>query len=309
MKNDLLEGSNRPRFLGRIFGTEQDDYLARSSQVHILREELHLGVLPIGGRSRNHQNFDIELIGQDLEAAMSTLSSLERVNQQNIKESVCDVVNSLALDLTYSGFIRYEIVEQEGGGSLHYIPERCFYDLGIAGVQVIPRQQRKQVKKAITVRAKKHIWKLTFPKKICSWKRYRRILGALAKNTSLIPSQIDPNELYESSLGFDMSFYNKESKKYIYSILNDIGGAQRETSLENITRFYLVNRMIRLNLSKVLIREHIVDEINQLFRKLRIDSKVIIMGLPSSDDVNGLLSELQDGNTGIDEALAKINIY
>lgn len=305
MKNDLLESTNRPKFLGRIFGTEQDDSLRRSSQVHILREELHLGVLPIGGRSRNHQNFDIELIGQDIKIAMSVLSSLERVNRRNVKESVCDFVNDLAQNLTYSGFIRYEIVDKEEGISLHYIPKKCFYDFGIAGVQVIPREQREQVKKAIIARTKKHIWKLTFPKKICSWKRYRNILDALAKNTPLIPPQIDQSELYKPSLGFDMSLYNKESKKYVYSILNKIGGVQRETSLDNVTEFYLVNRMIRLNLSKALLREYMIDEINLLFKRLKADSKIIIKGLPSSNDINDILSELQEGKIGVEEALVK----
>lgn len=309
MKNNFLESSNRPKFLGRIFETDKDDYLRSSSQVHILREELHSGVLPIGGRSRNQQNFDVELIGQDLEIAMKTLSSLERANRQNVKESVCDVVNNLAQDLTYSGFIRYEIVEQEEGFSLHYIPEKCFYDIGIAGVQVIPHQQQDHVKKVIIARSKKHIWKLTFPPKICSWKRYRNILDALAKNTSLIPPQIDLSELYEPSLGFDMNWYNRESKKYIYSILNDIGGTQKENSLSNITEFYLINRMIRLNLSKVLLREHMVDEINLLFNRLKIDSRIIIKGLPTSNDVHEALNELQEGNIGVDEALAKTNAF
>jgi len=308
MANNLLESSNRPKFLSRIVQTEQDDYLGRSSQVHILREELHLGVLPIGGRSRHHQNFDIELVGQDSEIAMNVLSSLERVNRRNVKESVCDIVNNLAQNLTYSGFIRYEIVEQEKGFSLHYIPGQCFYDIGIAGVQVIPRQQQDHIKKVIIARTKKHIWKLTFPKKICSWKRYRKILDALAKNTPLIPPQINSSELYDPSLGFDMSLYSKESKKYIYSILNDIGGAQRETNLNYMTEYYLMNRIIRMKLSNVLLREHLIEEINLLFNRLKIDSIVIIKGLPSSYDIQEALNELQKGNVGVDEALAKTNV-
>ncbi len=299
----------KPKFLPRIIDSVLDDDLRYSSQVHILREELHLGILPIGGRGRNHGDFAIELVGSENDKAERVLLSIEGIYRSSTCEFICDIVNNMAQNLTYFGSIRYEIVEQKKGFTLHYIPQSSFYDLGILGVQIVPKKQREHMNKQFIFRSKKYIWDLSFPDAICSKTRYINILDKLSKYTELMPRKIPHDKIFEADLGFDGAGFNKQTKKYIYKTLNDIGGAQRETNLTHVNEYYLINRMIRMNLSKVLLREHIINKINFLFSKLNIDSKIVIKGLPASDEIRNALSDLEAGTLGLNEALKQTNVY
>jgi hypothetical protein len=299
----------KPKFLPRIIDNGRDGESHRSAQVHILREELHLGVLPIGGRTFGDRDFDIELIGSDNDKAKETLLSIARVSRSSICELVCDIVNDIAQNLTYFGSIRYEIVEQKTGFSLHYIPQKSFYDLGLLGVQVVPKKLREHVNKRFIFRSKKYILDLSFPDAICSKARYSKILSKLSKYTEFIPRKIQYDKIFEEDLGFDGVSFNKQTKKYIYKAINDIGGAQRETNLTYVNEYYLINRMIRINLSKALLREHIINKLNFLFSNLDIDSKIAIKGLPTSDEIRNVLSALEAGTLGLNEALKQTNVY
>tara|TARA_R110002094_G_scaffold104762_1_gene103998 strand:- start:166 stop:369 length:204 start_codon:yes stop_codon:yes gene_type:complete len=67
--------------------------------------------------------------------------------------------------------------------------------------------------------------------------------------------------------------------------------------------------MIRMNLSKALLRENIINKLNVLFNKLGIDSKIVIKGLPTSDEIRNALSDLEAGTLGLNEALKQTNVY
>ncbi|WP_063703601.1 hypothetical protein [Pseudoalteromonas gelatinilytica] len=309
MNNSSSADMAKPKFLSRIIESGSDIDFRRSAQVHILREELHLGVLPVGGRAIGGKNFDIELIGNDASIVKEMLQSIERVSRSSFCELVCDIVNNIAQNLTYFGSVRYEIVKQNTGFSLHYIPQKSFYVIGMWGLQFVPKKQREHVQKRFIFRLKKHIWDLTFPDTICSKGSYIKVLGKLAKYTELMPRNIQHDKIFDTDLGFDGTSFNKQTKKYTYKALKDIGGAQRETNLTYVNEYYLINRMIRMNLSKALLREHIINELNFLFIKLNIDSKLAVTGLPSSKDIRSILRELDAGEIGLDEALKETDSY
>ncbi|CAI87060.1 hypothetical protein [Pseudoalteromonas translucida] len=300
--------AQRPKFLSRILDDNNEYDFRGSTHVYILREELHVGLLPYGGRSVSYPNFDVEISGNDLDEAKSILNGLKNYPETHVTQLVCDVVNTLGNQLSYSGIIRHEIIESEHY-SLSHIPEQSLYDLKYFFVQVVPKEQREASSKSFIFKKAKYVWTLTLPEKVCHWKTYRKILKGLAENTNMLPPHVELAGLAQSSIDFNFENYNKETSKYIYKILNGIGGNQRESRPELVTEFYLVHRMLRLNLSKTLIREHIIDELNLLFSRLNLDAKIIISELPTSKCVRKLISDIELDKKGLNEALSIINIY
>lgn len=300
--------AQRPKFLSRILDDNNEYDFRGSTHVYILREELHVGLLPYGGRSVSYPNFAVEISGNDLEEAKSILNCLKNYPETHVTKLVCDVVNTLGNQLSYSGIIRHEIIESEHY-SLSHIPEQSLYDLIYFFVQVVPKEQREASSKSFIFKKAKYVWTLTLPEKVCHWKTYRKILKGLAENTNMLPPHVELAGLAQSSIDFNFENYNKETSKYIYKILNGIGGNQRESRPELVTEFYLVHRMLRLNLSKTLIREHIIDELNLLFSRLSLDAKIIISELPTSECVRKLISDIELDKKGLNEALSIINIY
>lgn len=299
--------AQRPKFLSRILDDNNEYDFRGSTHVYILREELHVGLLPYGGRSVSYPNFDVEISGNDLDEAKSILNGLKNYPETHVTQLVCDVVNTLGNQLSYSGIIRHEIIESEHY-SLSHIPEQSLYDLKYFFVQVVPKEQREASSKSFIFKKAKYVWTLTLPEKVCHWKTYRKILKGLAENTNMLPPHVELAGLAQSSIDFNFENYNKETSKYIYKILNGIGGNQRESRPELVTEFYLVHRMLRLNLSKTLIREHIIDELNLLFSRLNLDAKIIISELPTSKCVRKLISDIELDKKGLNEALSIINI-
>ena len=302
------QSAQRPKFLSRIIGNNNEYDFRGSTHVYILREELHIGLLPYCGNSVSYPNFNVEISGDDLDKAKFILNSLTNDRETEVKRLVCDVVNTLGNQLSYSGIIRHDIVESEYY-YLSHIPEQSLYDLKYFFVQVVPKQQREINNDSFIFKEAKYVWTLAFPEKVCHWKNYRKILKGLAENTNMTPPYVDPAGLAQSSIDFNFEIYNRETTKYIYKILNGIGGNQRELRPELVTEFYLVHRMLRLNLSKNLIREHIIDELNSLFIRLNLDAKIIISALPTSKCVKELISDIEFGKKGLNEALSIINIY
>ncbi len=300
--------AQRAKFLSRILDDNNEYDFRGSTHVYILREELHAGLLPYGGRSVSYPNFAVEISGNDLEEAKSILNGLKNYPETHVTQLVCDVVNTLGNQLSYSGIIRHEIIESEHY-SLSHIPEQSLYDLKYFFVQVVPKEQREASSKSFIFKKAKYVWTLTLPEKVCHWKTYRKILKGLAENTNMLPPHVELAGLAQSSIDFNFENYNKETSKYIYKILNGIGGNQRESRPELVTEFYLVHRMLRLNLSKTLIREHIIDELNLLFSRLSLDAKIIISELPTSKCVRKLISDIELDKKGLNEALSIINIY
>lgn len=56
-------------------------------------------------------------------------------------------------------------------------------------------------------------------------------------------------------------------------------------SQEKCTEFYTFYKMLSFRYAKAILREHIIQEINQLFDRVSIKCKLIIVGLPTSKEI------------------------
>ncbi|MDR4496426.1 MAG: hypothetical protein MRK02_00620 [Candidatus Scalindua sp.] len=85
--------------------------LHSSFYTHMLIEDLHLGIMPIGGRSKN-PNFKVEINPHSKEVEKLITNSLltHRGRQWSLTESVCNFIDEAAHLLDYCGKAYYEIV-------------------------------------------------------------------------------------------------------------------------------------------------------------------------------------------------------
>ena len=81
--------------------------------VHMFTEDVHLRVMPIGGRRLNDGQFAVVLKGTDqaCSRARHLLASLARYERHDPVRLVCDVVNEIALYLAWRGRAVYELVK------------------------------------------------------------------------------------------------------------------------------------------------------------------------------------------------------
>ena len=81
------------------------------------------------------------------------------------------------------------------------------------------------------------------------------------------------------------------------------GWDQRDYKLQHWTEFYAVYRHIKLKWAQACIREHIVAELNQLFRRLHIEAEIVVTGLPIAQTILEVQQRMCEGDVSLTDAL------
>ena len=94
---------------------------------------------------------------------------------------------------------------------------------------------------------------------------------------------------------FDFSEYRRETDLCEAASTKRWGWARRDFSGQNWTEFALFYRLMTFRWAQAILREHVVSEVNGLFPRLSITSKLEVSGLPSSSEIVRLRNEMAEG--------------
>ena len=64
-------------------------------------------------------------------------------------------------------------------------------------------------------------------------------------------------------------------------------------------------RFITFDWAKANLREHIIKELNQLFRQLQIDAEIVVKGLPTAREILKTRQQMCEGKITFGEATKK----
>ena len=308
MLSNPFKYSKEPQFC-RFFRSlnKKEEYDSfDSTSVHIFREEIHLGVMPIGGRSAKHSNFSIKITGDknNSERAKKLLESLASHNRQRTVELVCDVVNTVVKGLLHRGVSYYEIT-QSSPESLElnsFTSDRLFNVLGMY-IQLVPVKDREMWKKKFAVKTSNSIWKIEIPKALGGPSGYRKLIFELGKYSDLYPKCFNIESTLTQPNNFNFNEYVTKTKAYQYKILELWGGNLRHTSTEYANEYYLIHRIVRFNRAQAILREHVIKSLNSLLQKKGIKSKICVEGLPPAEFINSQLKKLSEGEVELTKVI------
>jgi hypothetical protein len=279
----------------------------RNSSVHIFVGEIHLGIMPIGGISRNHPDFSISVTGDEKnkEKTKELLNSLVSSNRLSTNKLVCDAVDSIVKSMLYSGMAYYEITQDESDflKLYNFTSNRLVNILGLY-FQFVPEKDIQMWNKKLVVKASNSIWKIKIPKELGGVSGFRKLIHSLGNNTEMYPKCFDIEKISTQSSDFDFNFneYISQSKIYQYRLLELWGGTLRHNSTDYANEYYITHRIVRFNRAQAILREHIISQLNVLLKRQRIKSTIEVFGLPTVQFVDKQLKKLADG----DVELAKI---
>ena len=283
--------------------------------IRMFVEDIKLGVMPIGGVSSTAPKFAVDIQGasQSVEHANATLESLTRHHRYSTKELLSDVVRGIAQNLAWSGRAVYEIIPMEencGAYHLHYFsPRRLFHAFGWY-IQVIPKADRGLLKKAYVPLPEKDIWDITMPGVLGGYKGYHETLRDLARFQHLGPSFL-MQDLGDQGwpAHYDFQRYVREAEFFETKITSLWGWNRRETNERNWTEFYGSYRTLRFGWAQAHLREHIVNELNQLLRRLGIEAEIVVRGLPTPAEILAMQQRMLEGDISFKEALDACSVY
>jgi hypothetical protein len=190
-----------------------------------------------------------------------------------------------------------------------FTPQRLFR-LPKVYVQFVPKPDRVKWGKSVVILPKEKIWLVTMPNAVGGYRGYRRLLKNLARFNWTAPPfwQADLGRgLLEKKTAFDFVEYRRKMDIYQARITRKWGWNGRDTTSEKWTEFGLFYRIITFKWAQARLREHIVVELNSLFRRLKIEAQIQIVGLSTSDEILQTRAAMSEGSISYAKAFDKVS--
>lgn len=281
--------------------------------LHMFWEDISLGVMPITGESKNYPEFKACIIGDEslFDNVKKILASLSEFrNERNSTKLVCDSINNITRYLCYEGFIRYEILNLIPGNKdyqLFYFPNKYVYKFFDYYIQHIPKNKSFDNIHRIAYLNEKEVFELKIPIELGGIKAFQKIKKILNKYDIIGPEFFtnEPNLLLNTH-SFDFSKYIYHLEILSHRITANYGWYKRDTSDKLKTEFYLFYLILKNKWVQAILREYVILKLNDLFAKLKIDARIEITGIPTSDDLLKMREEFVEGKIKLESLSEKL---
>lgn len=281
-----------------------------NQNVHMFTEDVHLVVMPIGGRVERHKDFTVTLKASPGERGKAEylIREIGRYDRHDIVGMVCDAVEEVARNLSWEGCAVYEIIRSDDGVQhLCGFTSKRLWRVPGHFLQIIPRGDWDLWKKKSVIVPAGRIWYLEMPPALGGGRGYKRVLRRLKAFEHLGPHFWRKDlERGVQSRNFDFQRYARNSEIYYGQVTKTWGWNRRDRSQERCTEFVTFYKLLRFSWAQAMLREHIVGEMNELFARLGIECELNVAGLPTADDILQTRSELLVGRISFGAASDRV---
>ncbi|MET0072500.1 MAG: hypothetical protein ABW096_20905 [Candidatus Thiodiazotropha sp.] len=279
--------------------------------VHMFTEDIHLAIMPIGGRTDKQKEFAVKFEGEvpDCEKAKEIVGELGEFDRHDAAGMVCDAVDNIARYLVWEGRAVFEIIRDEEQIYINAFTPKNLFKFFNWYLQIIPPGDWDLWKRKFTFVPKNNIWKVEIPIELGGVWGYKNVLRKLRKYNHLGPDFYRHDlERGISAKDFDFTKYVRSSEIYFNRVTHTWGWNRRDWSQENCTEFYSFYKMLSLRRAQAILREHILDEINRLLSRLTINCKLIMTGLPTAKEILQIRNDMQKGKLSFTAVSDKVGI-
>lgn len=276
---------------------------------HMFTEDIHLAIMPIGGRTDKQSNFSVELQGEeaDCDKAKDIIGELGQFDKYDTEAMVCDAIENVARHLAWEGSAVYEITQNNEQVYVHSFTSKNLYKVLYWYLQIIPPGDWDLWKRKFVVVNQKKIWKVKMPNKLGGASGYKKILRRLRRYSHLGPDfHRQDMERGITSKNYDFIKYVRNSEVYFNRVTIKWGWNRRDWSQDKCTEFYSFYKMLSFRYAQALLREHIIDEINQLLDRLSVKCKLVVVGLPTAKEILQIRQDMHKGNISFTEVSDKV---
>ncbi len=277
---------------------------------HMLTEDIHLGIMPFGGRTKN-ELFKVAVKPQDAEIENLIKDSLltHHGEPYDLKEAICDFIDEAAALLGYDGVAYYEIVyyttsKKPTRFELHRIINRNIKDTFGLYWQYIPSAARKYIetdKKFIWL-PKRRIIKIKFPSIIGGLNSQRTLIHNLTwlSECSVTPKfAMEDMKKQKQTNDYDFVVYQRNKNIFLARITQRLGWSARGELNDYTLDIYQLYRYLKFEKTKAIIRETVLGNLNKALatigKEIGFNATIEISGIPSASDFDNYIDKLLSG--------------
>lgn len=281
------------------------------TEVHMFAEDIHLGIMPIGGRTVSQEDFNVVLSGnrEECKKAKEVIAELAEYEKYDISAIVCDAVTNIAKHLSWEGEVFFEIIKDDGKVYLDSFTSKNLFSLFNFYLQITPSADMDMWRRRLSYVQKKYVWKVEIPLNLGGKRDYMRTLEKLQRYDHLGPvfyrNDIEKGKQTES---FNLLEYTRNSEIYFNRVTRLWGWNRRDWGQKNNTEYYTFYKFVGFNYAKAILREHIINEMNKLLARLSIECEIIVSGIPTAKEILKIKSDMQQGEISFTEVSDKLRL-
>lgn len=283
-----------------------------NQNIHMFTEDVHLAVIPIGGRTEKQKNFTVTLDGKEKECERASyiIGDLGEFDRYDLSGMVCDAVENIARHLAWEGCAVYEIAtDDDGEVHVHSFTSKRLVRFPGWFLQIIPRGDWQLWEKKWVIIPASKVWHIEIPLAFGGCKGYRNTLKRLKMFEHLGPPFWKKDiEIGVQSRAFDFQKYVRSTEIYYRRITRTWGWNRRDWSQDRSTEFFAFYKMITFRWAQSVLREHIVTELNNLFNRLGIVCELKVTGLPTPSEILQIRRDLQEGTITFAQASDRVSL-
>ena len=292
-----------------------------SLYTHMFIEDLHLGIMPIGGRSKN-PNFIVKIDppSKEIEELIRLGLPTYHGEPQSLTEAVCDFIDMAAYILASYGKAYYDLVyfftnddkNNIEGFMIENVSNRCIKEnLGFYW-QLIPKEvlehKGENLKRFVWL-SKNDLLVLSIPKVLGGVRKFRRLLYDLQWLSKYTIPEFAMKDMaaQQQTKGYDFSAYRKNQETFLAKITQHLGWIARGTFTERSLEFYQMYRYLKFQKTKAILREHILHNLNKALEKIGakmgFKAEIKLEGIPSYQDYDNYIRQLTEGSLQFSEVV------
>lgn len=270
------------------------------------QDSIAYSVMPNKTSAENSQEFKIYFIGDEEENihARQICKSIQReAGYGDDKQIISNTIESIASSLVWNGWSVYEITYNEEKHRLKLVEFSTVSLYRLFGwyVQIAPEGAIKY-RNIINILNANHIWSIEMPPSLGGKKAYKKIISDLNKYHTIGPDfYLDDMQNKGQSKSFNLKKYQTINQIFISKCTLKWGWDQNNMNDRYRTDFYMFYQLLTFHWAKTILRNHIIDELNFLFEKLDIESKIVIEGMPPPDEILLFREKLIKGEKTFDD--------
>lgn len=288
---------------------------------YMLIQDLHTGIMPIGGRTIKIQ-FDILLAPPSPKTEKIINHALSPSNYyRDLSGTVCNFISDCAVKLLIYEKASYEIVYLRNqkskiieGFELLHIDPLTLKKRGNRLLQVIPREIAIKLNKSQKIELNpENILEFSIPS------HYQGSIGKMMEYLGVLSRPTAP-EFYmqELATGLRKSQYNAKLHIYTHNlalaeVTKNIGWNARQLFQNEALEFYLIHRFLSFEDFKIELRDNILKQLNEGFKRagktVGFEGQITMIGLPSTDNIKTARSRLKAGTATFNEILESFKVY
>jgi hypothetical protein len=281
---------------------------------HMLIEDVKLRVMPIGGRT-SKKEFNISLDPPDpkVQQMIENAISPDRYHH-GLAGTICDFVADCAVHLLIFETVTYEIVylsEPKNGKTVGFelvrINPFTLVQRGASLLQFLPDEHTKKLneRRCIDLQPERT---LTFKLPVSTQGKLDQMMQSMVF-LSLTSPDFFMEELVAGfrKTPYDVTAHHHLRQAALAQVTKDFGWNARNLFQNEATEFYLIYRYLKFEKFKIELRNKILDTLNAglelVGKQLGFNTKILVNGLPTLDDVQSAHNHLIKGDTPFEKIL------